>query len=157
MAVAIGNVGAMARLDLALDLTLLHLHDRTHGLLRIKEKEAILLHLETLSLSDHNDLPEESRFLLEFDIGSLKQADYDTQCYWVAAVTAARIAILGNDSACRQDTVIRTQPSWEPRQSDRHRHGAGRTSVPSSTPSRDRPSPGAPFAQEASNKNKKPD
>jgi hypothetical protein len=55
---------------------------------------AILLHLEALSLSDQNELPEESRFLLEFDIGSLKQVDYDTQFYWVTAVTQAQVAVL---------------------------------------------------------------
>ena len=43
-------------------------------------------------LADTNteDVPTESRFLLEFDFGALGRADLDTQQYWVAAVRAAR-------------------------------------------------------------------
>jgi hypothetical protein len=33
------------------------LHEKTHGLLRIRERQAILLQVEALSLSDKNDLP----------------------------------------------------------------------------------------------------
>ena len=69
------------------------LHKSTHGLLHMREKAAILVQIESLALCEQCDLPEESRFLLEFDIGVLKQADLDTQCYWVAAVDAAKGAI----------------------------------------------------------------
>jgi hypothetical protein len=51
----------------------------------MRERQAILLQVEALSLSEKNDLPEDSQFLLEFNIGRLQQADYETQCYWVAA------------------------------------------------------------------------
>ena len=74
------------------------LHEQTHGLLRMREKNAILLQIEALSLSNKIDLPEHSRFLLEFDIGRLQQADYETQCYWVRAVEAAQIAVLGHSN-----------------------------------------------------------
>ncbi len=73
------------------------LHEKTHGLLWMKERQAILLHIEALSLSDKNDLPDECLFLLKFDIGRLHQADYETQCYWVAAVVAACTAIYGTE------------------------------------------------------------
>ncbi len=89
------------------------LHDKTHGLLRLCKHQAILLQVEALSLSNKNDLHEESQFLLEFDIGRLQQADYETQCYWVTAVVAARTAIYGPDqpmdTPTQQPTLRRRQ------------------------------------------------
>ena len=72
------------------------LHKKTHGILRMQEWEAILLHIEALSLSNKNDLPEDSQFLLEFDMGHLQQADFEMQCYWVAAVEAVCTALAAN-------------------------------------------------------------
>lgn len=70
------------------------LHNQTHGLLGLREQNAILLQVEALSMSNKLDLPQHSRFLLEFDIGRLQRVDYKTQCYWVRAVEAVQIAII---------------------------------------------------------------
>ena len=133
------------------------LHGQTHGLLRMREKEAILLHIEELSLSNKNDLPEESRFLLEFDLGRLRRADYEMQCYWTAAVSAAREAIHG-------PTVNepRSNPRDDRRSISRHRRGQqtnptridppGNLKVPSP-----RPFPAIRYAMEDSNRARKPD
>ena len=132
------------------------LHERTHGLLRMKEQQAILLQIEALSLSDKNDLPEDSQFLLEFDIRRLHQADYETQCYWVAAVVAARTAIYGPE----QPTNTPTQQPLLRRRKQIPQLGAPlcRTHAPIEIPpTRSRPSPSARFALEASNIAKKPD
>ena len=132
------------------------LHEQTHGILRLRERQAILLQVEALSLSDKNDLPEDSQFLLEFDIGRLQQADYETQCYWVAAVVAARTAIYGPE----QPTNIPTQqPLLRRRQQIQQRGQPLRWSrAPVETqPIRSRPSPSVRFALEASNIARKPD
>ena len=126
------------------------LHKKTHGLLRLCERQAILLQVEALSLSNKNDLPEESQFLLEFDIGRLQQADYETQCYWVAAVVAARTAIYGPDQSTDTPTQ---QPPPQRRQHRRPlREPLHWTHVPvDAQPTRHRPSPSFSFALEASN------
>jgi len=131
-------------------------HEKTHGLLRMKERQAILLQIEALSLSDKNDLPEDSQFLLEFDIGRLHQADYETQCYWVAAVVAARTAIYGP----KQSTNTPTQQPLPQCRQQIPMLGAPlrRAHAPVEIrPITSRPSPSVRFALEASNIARKPD
>ena len=133
------------------------LHGKTNGLLRLQEQEAILLHIEELSISNKNDLPEESRFLLEFDLEQLRNADYDMQCYWTAAVSAARRASLGPQSDVQSrdlDTIQtsqtrrqRTQPSIPPRIDQLRQPKV----------SQHRPSPAIRHAMEDSNRARKPD
>ena len=132
------------------------LHEKTHGLLRMKERQAILLQIEALSLSDKQDLPEDSQFLLEFDIGRLHQADYETQCYWVAAVVAARTAIYGTAHPPETPTL---QPVPSRRQhTATHRESAHRSRAPAEPlPTQHHPSPSVRFALEASNIAMKPD
>jgi hypothetical protein len=131
------------------------LHDKTHGLLRFKEQSAILLHLEELTSSDKNDLPEESRFLLEFDIGNLQQADYETQCYWVAAVNAARSAVFGEDIDAATATRDHNKASS-------HHHQPRQSLLPwifppaEERPYTRRPSPTSIFTREDTNRNIKP-
>ena len=133
------------------------LHDKTHGLLRFKEQGAILLHLEALSLSDKNDLPKESRFLLEFDIGRLHQADFETQCYWVAAVNAARSAVFGVDtSTVTNSSVNHVLPSSHQRQPTRERTLPWFRPPTENRPHTHRPSPSSLFTREDTNRNIKP-
>lgn len=133
------------------------LHGKTNGLLRLQEQEAILLHIEELSLSNKNDLPEESRFLLEFDLEQLRNADYDTQCYWTAAVSAARQATIGPQRRETHTTQATPQPSRtvvdKPMQSAPSRADQTRRS----TRSQYRPSPALRYATEDSNRARKPD
>ena len=132
------------------------LHEKTHGLLQMRDRQAILLQVEAFSLSEKNDLPEESQFLLEFDIGRLQQADYETQCYWVAAVEAARTATYGTDQhteTLTQHPLLRRRQHTRPYREPRHWAQA-----PVETqPMQHRPSPSVRFALEASNIAKKPD
>ena len=95
------------------------LHDTAHGLLRLREQRAVLLQIEALSLSEKNNLPEHSQFLLEFDIGRLREADFDTQCYWVTAVNAARQVMYGKEVT---STALASTPGAEPHRS---RQGCG--------------------------------
>lgn len=133
------------------------LHGKTNGLLRIVEQEAILLHIDELSLSNKTDLPEESRFLLEFDLDHLRNADYDMQCYWTAAVSAARHAVLGPP----RNDLSTNQVSRQPGRSRRERSlqpeppridQARRHTIPEH-----RPSPAIRYAMEDSNRARKPD
>ena len=68
------------------------LHDHQRGLLRRNKREEIFAEIEQLADTSPDEVPAESRFLLEFDLGALGRADLDTQLYWVAAVRAARCA-----------------------------------------------------------------
>ena len=133
------------------------LHDTAHGLLRLREQTGVLLQIEALSLSEKNDLPEHSQFLLEFDIGCLQEADFDTQCYWVSAVNAAWQAIYGREVI---STALALSQDARP---CRSRHGCGHAPQPPVDPPRIGapigfwPSPGAQFALEDSNETMKPD
>jgi ribonuclease HI len=133
------------------------LHGKTNGLLRLQEQEATLLHIKELSLSNKNDLPEESRFLLEFDLEQLRNADYDMQCYWTAAVSAARQATFGPQLSATHMTPATHQPSRT--SSDRTvQYGPAYTDqTRSSTVSQHRPSPALRYATEDSNRARKPD
>ena len=66
------------------------LHDHQRGLLRRNKREEILAEIEQLADTTPEEVPAESRFLLELDFGALGRADLDTQEYWVAAVQVAR-------------------------------------------------------------------
>ena len=68
------------------------LHDHRNGYLRRNEQESILLEIEKLADTNPDDLPEESRFLLEIDFDRLCRSDLGDQQYWVVAMAAARKA-----------------------------------------------------------------
>lgn len=133
------------------------LHGKTHGLLRLKEREAVLIHIEELMLSDRNDLPEESKFLLEFDLVQLKRSDFETQCYWTAAVSAARVARaaqLATDPATNRSSALRTHRSRRRTLNDLPTR-VDSPLVP--TVANQRPSPAIRYAMEDSNRARKPD
>ncbi len=132
-------------------------HEKTHGIIQMAEQNAIILHIEDLALLDKNDLPEDSRFLLEFDIGQLHQADFETQCYWVDAVQATRSALLGplypvNSSSTSITRQVINRCSVEP-------HCTLRWSREPiiSPPTVHRPSLVLLYALEHSNRTRKPD
>ena len=68
------------------------LHDHQRGVLHRNKREEIFSEIEQLADTSPDEVPAESRFLLEFDLGALKRADLDTQLYWVPAVCEARCA-----------------------------------------------------------------
>lgn len=68
------------------------LHDRRLGYLRLRNRVEILTEIEVLHDTAPHELPTESRFLLEFDLDEMCNADLDKQQYWVHSMKAARKA-----------------------------------------------------------------
>ena len=65
------------------------LHDRTQGYLRNKRSDEILHLVNELSEVSPEEIPENSRFLLEINFSELKNAHLETQTYWTIAMEAA--------------------------------------------------------------------
>ena len=65
------------------------LHDAAAGFLRLKDRLDLITKIAELSTTNPNDLPEDSRFLLEIDTNRLAEGDVDGQDYWVHAMEAA--------------------------------------------------------------------
>jgi len=68
------------------------LHDKSNGYLRNKNAEELAEEIHRLAKLQPEDLPTESKFLLEIDSGKLIKEHVETQAYWVIAVKAARKA-----------------------------------------------------------------
>ena len=68
------------------------LHDRVRGTLRLKERRDVLVQIEQLLDTEPEQVPQESRFLLEMDYDSLYKSSFERQSYWVIAMQAARRA-----------------------------------------------------------------
>ena len=66
-------------------------HHSKHGLLKDLERQSLLREIEQyLSVSPApEDVPEDSRFLLEIDFQSIRTAATESQSYWVHAMRAA--------------------------------------------------------------------
>ena len=69
------------------------LHDRQVGHLARLKREELAQEIEHLLDSlDPSQIPEESRFLLDFDVDYLAEGDIANQEHWIIAVKAAHIA-----------------------------------------------------------------
>lgn len=68
------------------------LHDSVRGTLRLQERKEVLEEVQKFLDTDPEDVPQESRFLLEFDFDSLYRSSFEHQTYWVSAIKAARRA-----------------------------------------------------------------
>jgi hypothetical protein len=68
------------------------LHDRQHGHLANLRREELAAEMERLHALDPSEVPEESRFLLDFDIDDLAEGDVANQEHWILAMRAARVA-----------------------------------------------------------------
>jgi len=68
------------------------LHDSIRGTLRLQDRKEVLEEVEKFLETDPEDVPAESRFLLEFDFDSLYRSSFELQTYWVRAIKAARRA-----------------------------------------------------------------
>ena len=68
------------------------LHDRQFGHLAQLKREELAQEIERLHALDPSQIPEESRFLLDFDVDDLAEGDIANQEHWIIAVKAARIA-----------------------------------------------------------------
>ena len=65
------------------------LHDNRHGYLLKKKADEIALELKSLAGIAPEDVPAESRFLLEINFSDLSNSTVDTQQYWILAINAA--------------------------------------------------------------------
>lgn len=67
-------------------------YDKSKGPLHLQRRNDVLLEIDRLVQLSPEDLPEESKFLLEIDFKTLRHSGYEKQAYWVRAMEAARIA-----------------------------------------------------------------
>ena len=68
------------------------LHDKTQGYLRNKKADELLQIINEFSEVAPEDIPEDSRFLLEINFTDLTKSHLETQTYWTLAMDAAIIA-----------------------------------------------------------------
>jgi hypothetical protein len=68
------------------------LHDKQRCYLRLQQCKDLLWELDKLIDTPLDDIPEESRYLLELDYSELYNASFKQQTYWVLAMKAARRA-----------------------------------------------------------------
>lgn len=64
-------------------------HHSKHGLLKDLERQSLLREIEQFLSVSPEEVPEESRFLLEIDFQSIRTAATECQSYWVHAMRAA--------------------------------------------------------------------
>jgi hypothetical protein len=64
-------------------------HDKTNGFLRNKKANEILHLINEFAEVTPEDVPSDSRFLLEINFSELTKAHLETQTYWTMAVDAA--------------------------------------------------------------------
>ena len=68
------------------------LHDQTNGYLHNKNIKDLSEEIHRLSELEKDEVPKESQFLLEMNLGTLTKQHTETQAYWITAVQAARTA-----------------------------------------------------------------
>lgn len=68
------------------------LHDPTRGYLRLRERRDVIREMEKLLDVPPEEIPAESRFLLDIDYTTLYRASFERQSHWVCAMQAARRA-----------------------------------------------------------------
>ena len=68
------------------------LHDKSNGYLHNKTADELAEEIHKLAGLEPEDVPYESRFLLEMDRAQLVKGHVETQAYWVTAVQVARKA-----------------------------------------------------------------
>ena len=68
------------------------LHDKRQGFLVATRKKELIAEIERLHNTPIDDIPPESKFLLDCDLDELRTADNDSQEQWIEAILAARKA-----------------------------------------------------------------
>jgi hypothetical protein len=80
------------------------LHDKRQGCLWKKQSESLLQTIADLSNLSPEEVPNNSRFLLEFNFTELTKAHLETQRYWTLAMNAALTA---RQEECQQGAGIK--------------------------------------------------
>ena len=65
------------------------LHSKVRGHLKLTHQAEVLTELARLADSRPEDVPAESRFLLEVEVNTLDKKSMEHQEYWIAAMKAA--------------------------------------------------------------------
>jgi hypothetical protein len=86
------------------------LHNKIKGHLHLSHRADVLAEIATLSASRPEDIPDESKFLLELEVVDLDRASLSQQEYWVTAMKAA-IAAGRRCSRPKQRTQRLTLPT----------------------------------------------
>ena len=68
------------------------LHNKVNGHLKLTHQVTVLEEIARLATCDPDEIPEECRFLLAFDMSTLDKAPLSQQEYWVSAMKAAKVA-----------------------------------------------------------------
>ena len=87
------------------------LHNKVNGHLKLTHQATVLAEIARLSTCSPEEIPEECRFLLDFELTSLDKAPISHQEYWIAAMKAAKVA--GSRRAghsCRHSSNLQTNP-----------------------------------------------
>ncbi len=148
------------------------LHDKLCGYVHKKNLEDIQLTIEELEDTAPEEVPEESKFLLEINFGDLTKSHIKNQQYWVIAIQAAittgqrKTAAGGRAKRIRHKVNLKTPSRTKLRittveaqiRQDRMRSSAEKDTFFSSTKStinkylKKQPHPAAAFALAGSNK-----
>jgi hypothetical protein len=86
-------------------------HHEKHGLLRVAERRKLLREIDQVMQLPPEDIPEESRFLLEIDFTKLQNDSTDKQSYWVHAIKAAVTAGRRRVFVARRHRPLASHPS----------------------------------------------
>eukprot|EP00956_Cyclotella_meneghiniana_P021192 scaffold38237_cov55-Cyclotella_meneghiniana.AAC.1 len=86
-------------------------HHEKHGLLPVAERRKLLREIDQVMQLPPEDIPEESRFLLEIDFTKLKNDSTDKQSYWVHAIKAAVTAGRRRVFVARRHRPLASHPS----------------------------------------------
>lgn len=86
-------------------------HHATLGSIRKAERQQMLLEIDQVLQLSPEDVPEESRFLLEIDFSAMRFADTTAQNYWVHAVKVAMVAQRRIRPSC-SNAAERRQPTY---------------------------------------------
>jgi hypothetical protein len=68
------------------------LHNKVNGHLKLTHQVTVLEEIVYLSTCSPEEIPEECRFLLDFEMIPLDNTPLSQQEYWVSAMTAAKVA-----------------------------------------------------------------
>ena len=89
-------------------------HQNKLGLIRHAERQELLLEIDRLIHIRPDEVPEESKFLLEVDFAWLQKGDLTSQNYWVHAVKAAVVAGRWRTFLQRRCRCVASPPSNAP-------------------------------------------
>jgi hypothetical protein len=140
-------------------------HHHIYGLLKSTERRALLREIDQFLRVDPEDVPEESKFLLEIDFQQIRHERTEKQSYWVHAI---RAAVKAGRRAKRYRhrrpvSAVSVRSSHEPPPAPPYQFGAmdiqddcGVTDYVAISP-RKRQAAGAGSVADRSNKRRKPD